>query len=534
MKKLDKYYKELGLPSESTFSEVRKAYHSLSMRYIPDINKSDINAQEKFKKIREAYFTIRDSIFQKKTDKVNRKSKDKNILQRYLFPEEDIITIPDDGINLDIMLEKYYEDIGRKSGFEFLPFISLKGGTGKSTVINNLAVVFSLVTRYIEKYMNKHSQKIELYDLDFGKPDQRFLLGVNPKFFLDDIMSKNSTINDLNKITVSTPLSNLFLLSIDPHRSSLSLFYKHKYKLMYILNESTAEMKLIDFSAGLSSDILFFLRNINQKVIVANAEKSSVEAVFKIIVTLIANHIDRAFNDDPQIKNFTEKLKRCRTLNYSLKDFKEDLIKLDKQRISPINISHFYHSYVIPIKKELGMNAKSLSDNNYQNLEKCLNFIEKEFEQRFIELKNNKKNKEKIENLKNIYSKFLKVKKNSDKYSNHTERISYVLGKHKIGILMNKADESVSVEIVENIRYFIRKLLGFSVSNLGHIDDYAHLRNISNLKVPFILLDPTGSPAMDFYRVADKMLCLDKNSTFKTITKQLDYISFLRKNWKKS
>ena len=536
MSKLDKYYKILGLPPESAFFEVRKAYQDLSVKYSADLNRSDSGVQEKYERAREAYFQIRDSIFQMGPEFNNVKTKDKNIFQRYLFPEEEVdrISLKDDEPDLNILFEKYYEDIGRESGFEFLPFISLKGGTGKSSVVNNLAVILSLVTRYIEKHLNKAAQRIELYDLDFSKPDQRFLLGVNPKFFFDDIMGKNSNINDLKKIRVNTPLHNLSLLSIDPHRGSSRLFYQHKFKLMYILNESDADIKLIDFGAGLSNEILFFLRNINQKVIVANPEKSSIEAIFKIIVTLITNHINRAFNDDPKIKKFTEKLKRCRSLNYNLKNLKEDIENLDSQRILPENISHFYQSELVPVKQKLGLNADSLSEYTPESLQEEIQIIEKEFEVRFAEIKNEKKNNGDPEELKADYSRFLRIRRNSDKYSNHTERISQVLSKHKIGILMNKADEQVATEINDNLRYHIKKLLGFNVSNLGYINEYSMMRNISNLKMPFVLLDPTSSPAIEFYRISDRMLNLQPDTTFKAISQQLDYITFIRKNWRKN
>ena len=532
MVKLDRYYKILGLPPESAFFEVRKAYQKMSMKFMPDLNKSDFGAQEEFNRVKDAYFKIRDSIFQLGSNE--EKTRDKNIFQKYLFSDEDMKDTAGPNGEFDILFEKYFEDIGRESGFEFLPFVSLKGGTGKSMIVNNLAVVFSLVTRFIEKSLNKNVQTIELYDLDFHKPDQRFLLGVYPNFFFDDILGKNSSFNDFKKIRVTTPLPNLYLLSIDPNRSSSRLFYEHKYRLMYILNESQAEMKLIDFGAGLSSELLFFLRNINQKVIVANPEKSSIEAIFKIVVTLITNHINRAFNDDTRIKSLTEKLKRCRTTNYNLVDFKNDLVKLDEQRISPVNISHFYQSELVPIKEKLDLNAESLTEYNEENLKNELNIIEKEFEKRFAEERKSRKNSENIQELKEYYSRFLKVRRNSDKYSNHKERIGRVLGKHKIGVLMNKADDSVSEEIIGNLQYYIKKLLGFSVSNLGYVNEYPLMKNISNLKMPFIILDPTSSPALEMYRIADKMLNLKQDSTFKAISKQLDFISFVRKNWKKN
>jgi curved DNA-binding protein len=57
---VDDYYKLLGVGRNATEAEIKKAYRKLAMKYHPDHAKGDKGAEEKFKKISEAYAVLSD------------------------------------------------------------------------------------------------------------------------------------------------------------------------------------------------------------------------------------------------------------------------------------------------------------------------------------------------------------------------------------------------------------------------------------------------------------------------------------------
>ncbi len=55
------YYKILGVSKESTPEEIKKAYRKLALKYHPDRNKGNKEAEDKFKQISEAYAVLSDT-----------------------------------------------------------------------------------------------------------------------------------------------------------------------------------------------------------------------------------------------------------------------------------------------------------------------------------------------------------------------------------------------------------------------------------------------------------------------------------------
>ena len=68
-KKMRDFYEILGVSKNASSEEIKKAYRKLALKYHPDRNQGDKDAEEKFKEINVAYETLSDD-----TKKADRKS----------------------------------------------------------------------------------------------------------------------------------------------------------------------------------------------------------------------------------------------------------------------------------------------------------------------------------------------------------------------------------------------------------------------------------------------------------------------------
>lgn len=64
------YYKILGVKKDASKDEIKKAFRKLALKYHPDKNKGDKNAEERFKEINEAYEVLSDDEKRKKYDQM--------------------------------------------------------------------------------------------------------------------------------------------------------------------------------------------------------------------------------------------------------------------------------------------------------------------------------------------------------------------------------------------------------------------------------------------------------------------------------
>ena len=72
------YYEVLGVAKGASDSEIKSAFRKLAMKYHPDKNPNNKEAEEKFKEINEAYAVLSDSEKKSKYDKYGHAGVDPN------------------------------------------------------------------------------------------------------------------------------------------------------------------------------------------------------------------------------------------------------------------------------------------------------------------------------------------------------------------------------------------------------------------------------------------------------------------------
>ena len=72
------YYEVLGLKKGASDDEIKKAFRKMAMKYHPDRNPGDKNAEEQFKQINEAYSVLSDPDKKSKYDRFGHAGVDPN------------------------------------------------------------------------------------------------------------------------------------------------------------------------------------------------------------------------------------------------------------------------------------------------------------------------------------------------------------------------------------------------------------------------------------------------------------------------
>lgn len=173
---------------------------------------------------------------------------------------------------------------GKRSGpFRVISVTSGKGGVGKSNIVVNLGLALA-----------QQGLQVLLIDADLGLGNLDILLGLTPKFTIQDVLSLKRRLAD---VIVTGPGG----LKILPASSGIpELARLDESQKLFLLDEmdnytEDVDVVLIDTGAGISANVLFFNIAAHERIVVVNNQPPSIADAYALIKVLATQYGKKRF-----------------------------------------------------------------------------------------------------------------------------------------------------------------------------------------------------------------------------------------------
>ena len=166
---------------------------------------------------------------------------------------------------------------GTGSQTRILAITSGKGGVGKTNVVANLAAS-----------LTEMGKKVVILDADFGLANVDVLLGLTPRFHLGHVLFGKKRLTDImvegpHGIRIIPASSGLQCLA------ELSLEQRNHIVQGFADLEGDADYLLIDTAAGISSNVVHFLRAAPEVVVISAPEPTAIVDAYAVIKIILAD-----------------------------------------------------------------------------------------------------------------------------------------------------------------------------------------------------------------------------------------------------
>jgi flagellar biosynthesis protein FlhG len=184
----------------------------------------------------------------------------------------------------EIMKNKQFEDdqteiignFGKKT--KIITVASGKGGVGKTNISTNLALAYG-----------KIGKKVIVLDADLGLANVNVVMGMIPKYNLYHVIRKQKTMKE---VILDTDYGIQIVAGASGFSKIANLTDEERDSFISELTElSSADIIIIDTSAGVSSNVLSFVQAADEVLIVTTPEPTAITDAYGII-KIISTEID--------------------------------------------------------------------------------------------------------------------------------------------------------------------------------------------------------------------------------------------------
>ncbi|KGE73541.1 MinD/ParA family protein [Spirochaeta lutea] len=165
-----------------------------------------------------------------------------------------------------------------KSRTRIITIASGKGGVGKTNLSTNLALAYA-----------KLGKKVILMDADLGLANVNVVLGIIPKYNLYHLIRKQKTMKE---IIMDTNYGIQIVAGASGFSKIANLSEDERQNFIKELTElSSADVIIIDTSAGVSNNVLSFIAAADEAIIVTTPEPTAITDAYGII-KIIATEVE--------------------------------------------------------------------------------------------------------------------------------------------------------------------------------------------------------------------------------------------------
>ena len=153
-----------------------------------------------------------------------------------------------------------------------------KGGVGKTNVVGNLAIAYQ-----------RMGKRVLIFDADLGLANIDIIFGINPKHTIEEVIEGRK---ELSQIIVNGPEG----VAVIPASSGVQeLAHLTEGDKINLLNEfdvlnNKFDILLIDTSAGVSSNVIYFNLAAQERIVVVTPEPTSITDAYALMKLMFKKH----------------------------------------------------------------------------------------------------------------------------------------------------------------------------------------------------------------------------------------------------